>query len=206
MNDKLLANVRLNFARVVYSMNCHYFAYNRLQKTKKHISRFVIMLASVTLILLISQIISLQLNIITHENRQTSEIILSIISFVGLLLTGASIVFQLVVKDDFMLEMFNHKMYVEKYKSLRDEHINLVQEIMSNSTTGIQLIVDKEIDLQKRYFNMRESAPILSPEDDNLADERLGLNKKQATWSDDEIDKLLPEQYRILHDKKTIGQ
>jgi len=190
MNSILLANTRHYFAQTVFNTNCHFKAYNRLQKKKKRVSNFVAVISAVTLFLLILQIIGLE---------QKNQIILNILSFVGLLITGASLTFELFNKDDYIQEMFYHRTYAEKYKSLRDEYMSLIEEIMSNAFSEEQLRSKKNM-LQTRYSTIGETAPTTTYKDYKQAQLGLGLKgntDEEFTWSDEEIDKFLPKQLRI---------
>ena len=190
MNDKLLANTRYYFAQTVFNSNCHYKAYYRLQKKKNCVSIFIKIIAAATLLVLILQIIGLELQ---------CQNLLSILSFVGLLITGTSLTFQMFSKDDFIREMFYHRTYAEKYKSLRDEYMCLIEEIMSNALSEDNLRNKKNM-LQTRYSAIGETAPTTTYEDYQQAQIGLGLagsTKEEFTWSDEEIDKFLPKQLRI---------
>jgi len=190
MNDKLLANTRYYFAQSVFNTNCHFKAYNRLQKKKNDISNFVAIISAATLSLLILQIIGLE-----HEYQT----LLNILSFVGLLITGTSLTFESFNKDDYMREMFYHREYAEKYKSLRDKYMSLIEEIMSNAFTEEQLRNKKNI-LQIQYSAIGETAPTTTYKDYKQTQIGLGLNEnkdEEFTWSDEEINKFLPKQLRI---------
>jgi SMODS and SLOG-associating 2TM effector domain family 4 len=190
MNDKLLANIRFYFAQSVFNNNCHFKAYNRLTKRKSQLSNFVITLSAVTLILLILQVIGLE---------QKNQSLLNVLAFIGMLITGASLVFEMFNKDDKSKEIFQHKMYAEKYKSLRDEYMGLIEEIMSNTTSEAELRSKKD-NLQKRYSAIGENAPETTGEDYKQAQIGLGLDGnsgEEFTWADKEIDLFLPEQLRL---------
>jgi len=190
MNSQLLANTRHYFAQTVFNTHCHYKAYDRLQKKKNCVSNFVAVISAVTLFLLILQIIGLE---------QKWQFLLNILSFVGLLLTGASLIFELFNKDDYIQEMYYHRTYAEKYKSLRDEYMSLIEEIMSNAFSK-EYLRSKKNTLQIRYSNIGETAPTTTYEDYKQAQIGLGLagrTDEEFTWSDEEIDKFLPKQLKI---------
>lgn len=190
MNEKLLANVRFYFAQSVFMSNIHYKAYNRLIKKKNQLSNFVALLSAITLILLILQIVGLE-----QENID----LLNVLAFIGLLLTGASLIFELFNRDDNSQEIFQHKMYAEKYKALRDEYMGLIEEIMSNSSTDALLRLKKE-NLQTKYSSIGENSPETTGSDYKQAQIGLGLDGnsgEEFTWADKEIDKFLPEQLRL---------
>ena len=190
MNDKLLANIRFYFAQSVFNSNCHFKAYNRLTKRKNQLSNFVVTLSAITLILLILQVIGLE---------QKNQSLLNVLAFIGMLITGTSLVFEMFNKDDKSQEIFQHKMYAEKYKNLRDEYMGLIEETMSNTISDTELRSKKD-DLQKRYRAIGENAPETTGEDYKQAQIGLGLDGnsgEEFTWADKEIDLFLPEQLRL---------
>ena len=190
MNDKLLANIRFYFAQSVFNSNCHFKAYNRLTKRKNQLSNFVVTLSAITLILLILQVIGLE---------QKNQSLLNVLAFIGMLITGTSLVFEMFNKDDKSQEIFQHKMYAEKYKNLRDEYMGLIEETMSNTISDTELRSKKD-DLQKRYSVIGENAPETTGEDYKQAQIGLGLDGnsgEEFTWADKEIDLFLPEQLRL---------
>jgi hypothetical protein len=190
MNDKLLANTRHYFAQSVFNTSCHYNANTRLLKKKKQLSNIVVSFSAITLIVLILQVVGL-------ENKNQS--LLNILAYIGMLITGVSLIFEMYNKDDKSHEIFQHKVYAEKYKTLRDEYMSLIEEIMSNSTTETELRIKKD-NLQKRYSAIGENSPETTNDDYKQAQIGLGLNGnsgEEFTWADKEIDLFLPEQLRL---------
>lgn len=190
MNEKLLASIRFYFAQSVFNSNCHYKAFTRLTKHKKCVSNFVVGLSATTLMLLILQIIGLE---------QKWQSLLNILAFIGMLLTGVSLVFELFNKEDKSQAIFQHKIYAEKYKGLRDEYMGLIESIMSKAFTEEVLRTQRD-DLQKRYSTIGESAPETTSEDYAEAQKGLGLignSGEEFTWADKEIDKFLPEKLKL---------
>ena len=190
MNDKLLANTRHYFAQSVFNTSCHYNANTRLLKKKKQLSNIVVSFSAITLIVLILQVVGL-------ESKNQS--LLNILAYIGMLITGVSLIFEMYNKDDKSHEIFQHKVYAEKYKTLRDEYMSLIEEIMSNSTTETELIIKKD-NLQKRYSAIGENSPETTNDDYKQAQIGLGLNGnsgEEFTWADKEIDIFLPEQLRL---------
>ena len=124
MNDKLLANIRYYFAQSVFMNNVHYKAYNRLSKTMQRNRNIVIWVSGATIVLLVLQIVCL-------ENDLKN--LLNVLAFVGLLITGTSLIFTLIGKEDVSIIMSNHKNIAEQYKCLRDEYMSLIEEVMSNA-------------------------------------------------------------------------
>jgi hypothetical protein len=192
MNEKLLANIRYYFAQSVFMNNIHYKAYNRLSKTKQRNRNIVIGVSGTTIILLILQIVCLE-----NELQE----LLNVLAFVGLLITGTSLIFTLISKEDISIIMSNHKHIAEQYKCLRDEYMSFVEEVMSSAYPEDELR-NKRNHLQKRYSALGEFAPETTLSDFKAAQKGLGLGNnsgEEFTWSDEEIDKFLPVQLR--HEK-----
>lgn len=190
MNDKLLANIRYYFAQSVFMNNCHYKAYSRLGRRKKVNNRIILTMSSFTILILILQVIGLKNGI---------QSLLNVLAFVGLILTGTSLVFSLFNKEDLSILMCNHKNVAEKYKCLRDEYMSLIEEVLSNAYSD-DILRQKRNKLQERYSSLGENAPETTLEDYVSAQKGLGLkgnNDQEFTWSDEEIDIFLPIQLRL---------
>lgn len=190
MNEKLLANVRFYFAQSVFNSNCHFKAYGRLEKRKKKLSNFIVGISAATAVVLVLQVIGLQ---------DGNQKLINTLAYIGMFLIAVSLVTEMFNKEDISLKMAQHKIFAEKYKSLRDEYMSLVEEIMSNSSPEHELRIKKEI-LQKRYSSTGEHSPGTTSEDYKLTQKGLGLadnSDEEFTWADEEIDKFLPKQLRL---------
>lgn len=190
MNEKLLANIRFYFAQSVFMNSIHYKAYDRIKTQKRKLSNFLLGCASVTLVLLVIQLISVENNF---------QVGLRIVSYVGLLMTAITTIMELFNKEDLSMLMCQHKSVAEKYKVLRDEYMSLIEEIMSNYDSE-DSIRNKKNNLQKRYGLIGENSPKTTSDDYKNAQKGLGLNGndgEEFTWSDAEIDKFLPKKLRL---------
>jgi hypothetical protein len=190
MNEKLLANVRFYFAQSVFMTSCHYKAYERLNRKKSFNSNLTIFLSAVTILLLVLQIVGLQ-------SRLSGLLI--VVAFVGLLLTGSSLVFELMNKEDITFSMIQHKIFAEKYKTLRDNYMSLIEDIMDND--NIELLKTRRDNLQNKYSMIGEHAPSTNYKDYIAAKKNLGLPENQNeefTWTDNEIDKFLPRSLKLI--------
>lgn len=193
MNNHLLSNVRFYFAQSVFMNSCHYKAYYRLEKRKLLISRIVSFFSIVTIVLLILQVIGL-------ENSYKS--LINIVAFIGLVLTGSSLVFELINKEDLSILMYQHRNTAEKYKILRDHYMTLISDIMSNSGDKSTL-KEKRDRLLEKYSEIGESSPVTDYKDYIAAQKALGLKGKsdeEFTWSNKEIDKFLPKELKLNQD------
>jgi len=190
MNEKLLAIIRFYFAQSVFNSNCHFKAYNRINGKIKITSKIVASFSAITLILLILQIVGLE---------QKCQSLLNILAYIGMLLTGITLVFEIFNKEDMSFQMFQHKVFAEKYKSLRDEYMSLIEDVMSN-TTSEKKQRKRHLKLQKKYSQIGENAPETNTEDYESSQKSLGLvgnSDEEFTWSDKEIDLFLPEKLRL---------
>jgi hypothetical protein len=159
-------------------------------KKKKCLSNFIKFTSIATLFVLILQIFGFQ---------GRYQALLNILSYVGLLLTGISLAFEMFNKDDVIQEIARHKKYAEKYNTLRDKYMDLIEETVS-STIPDERIKEKRDALQKRYSKLGENSPQTANDDYMKAQSRLGLtenNNEEFTWSDKDIDKFLPERLRL---------
>ena len=190
MNEKLLANARFYFAQSVFTCNCHFKAMDRLEKYEKRLSIFIKIISSLTIVALILQIIGFENNF---------RCILKIASYLGLFATAGGLICERFSKSERIHKIFQHKMYAEKYKCLRDRYMSLIEEIMSNSFPEDQLRKKRDC-LQKRYSCLGENAPATENNDYKQTQKGLGIskdNKEEFTWSDSEINNFLPKQLHI---------
>lgn len=167
MNKYLLANVRFYFVQSVFINNCHYKAFSRLEKRKKLISNNVIRFSAITISLLILQVIGLENNY---------ESLINVTAFIGLVLTGASLVFELINKKDLSILMYQHKDTAEKYKTLRDKYMSLIEEIIPNSINESKLKIKRD-KLLKKYSEIGEFSPSTDYSDYTEAQKSLGLKE-----------------------------
>ena len=190
MNITLLSNVRFYFAQSVFNTTCHRKSYNRLDQRKTFISMMVSIFSVVTIVLLILQVIGL-------ENDYKS--LLVTVAFLGLLLTGVSLLFQLLFKDDLASQMYSHKNAADKYKAIRDEYMSLIEELMSENISE-EVLRSKKESLIMRYTSIGENAPQTTGDDYKETQKALGIaenSDEEFTWSNSEIDRFLPQELRL---------
>jgi len=189
MNTNLLAITRFYFAQNVIMNRIHYKSYERLNKVIERNRIIISLIASATLIVIILQVVGFE----TGNTR-----LLSILSFCGMVLTGTSLVFQMFSNSDISEIKFQHKTQAENYKSLRDQYMSLIEEIMSKSSSESKLRA-KHKELQSMYCKIGKSSPATTPKDYTNAQSALGIGKnsdEEFTWSDSEIDRFLPVNLR----------
>ncbi len=190
MNKKLLASVRFYFAQSVFMTNCHYKAHGRLVKQMNKNRYIVIGISGGTLVAIILQTIGLKTN---------CQQLLDILSYCGLLLTGASLLYTMFNKEDISELKCQHRSIAEDFKSLRDKYMGLIEEIMSESKREDELR-EKKDKYQKEYSLLGKYAPATTYNDYLETQKNLGLKgqkDEEFTWADEEIDLFLPNKLRL---------
>jgi hypothetical protein len=194
MNSELLSAIRHSFAQSVFTAKCHFKARDRLLKNKNRFSGFSKIISTLTLFILIFQNYFLQ-----TQNKN----VISILSMIALLLTGISLAIVMFDKSDGLTQIISrHKKYAEKYNDLRDKYMDLIEKVISNALPDDQARIKKD-ELQKIYSKLGKNPPETTDNDYVQAQMGLGtVNKGKKTggeysWSDEEIDNLLPERLRL---------
>lgn len=93
--------------------------------------------------------------------------------------------------------MCYHKVTAENYKGLRDNFMNLIRLIMTKADTcKIEPVLEKYLE---EYKMIGKFSPATTGDDYSSAQKKLGLkNQGEAfTWSNEEIDRFLPEELRL---------
>lgn len=190
MNSNLLAIVRFYFAQNVFMRNVHYKSYERLDKIINRNRLITFLIASATLVVIVLQVVGLEMQ---HIN------LLRILSFCGMILTGASLVLQMFSNTDISEIKYQHKNIAENYKSLRDQYMSLIEEIISESSSESKLRT-KHKELQSIYCQIGGLSPATTSKDYANAQSGLGIGNnsdEEFTWPDSEIDRFLPMNLRF---------
>ena len=190
MNDKLLTLIRFYYAQSVFMTNVHYKASSRFIERKKKIKCFEDVLTILTVASLIVEIIALQ---------NQCDILAKIVTVIALLLTATQLINSFIYKEDLTEKIIYHKIYAEKYKVLRDKYMSLIEKVMSNcdNETNLREINDSYI---IEYDTIGELAPTTIYDDYKKSQIALGLGENKGeefTWSNHQIDILLPEELRL---------
>jgi len=199
MNEKLLATIRYYFAQSVFMNSIHYKAYYRLDKKLKRAKLIVAIISSLTLVLIITNLIILE-NPSTNNNS-----ILKILYFIGMALTGLSLIYEFFNTQDIGELKCRHRHVAEEYKILRDQFMSLIEEIMTSSDSEKKLRI-KFHKLQDNYSQLGKSSPTTENADYTDAQSGLGIgenNNEEFTWSDTEIDRFLPLSLRSINKSET---
>lgn len=188
MNDKILAETRFYFAQCVFNTSCHYSAVERYQEQRGKRQNFALGLS-------IASVITLTLTVIGWEWE--FEGLLKFLSFVGLLATAASLIFEFYNREDLTEFMCSHKTTAEHYKSLRDSFMNLIRMIMEGTDISkTEPLLEKYLE---EYKLIGKFSPTTTGDDYESAQNKLGLKNEGETftWSNEEIDRFLPEELRL---------
>ena len=196
MNQLLLSPTRHFFAQCVFMNSIHYKAYNRLQKRQNLYKNITAWISGSTLVLIILEVIAFQV----FSEKEILNAILSILSYVGLILTAVSLLFTMFHKEDISEIKINHRLAAETYKELRDSYLLLIEDIASNES-DLSELRKKSSEYQKQYSSIGKYSPTTTYEDYQATQKGLGLNgnsDEEFTWSDEEINRFLPEKLRAL--------
>ena len=195
MNKILLSTTRHFFAQCVFMNNIHYKAYYRLQKKERVYKKITSWISGSTLVLIVFYVIVFQ----SLSEKETLKSVLSVLSYVGLILTATSLLFNLLQKEDISEVKANHRLAAENYKELRDAYLLLIEEIMSNNN-DFEELRSKSKDYQQQYSIIGKYSPTTTYNDYKEAQKGLGLNgnsNEEFTWSDEEINRFLPQNLRV---------
>jgi len=186
MDIKNLSIVRQSFANTVFTQKVQEVAAENQGKKVFWVKITNIILVSIVLILLF---------------LQASKPDFVLFSYIAAGVTIAEVIF-LIIQLSFSFEQraIIHKNSALKYMGLRDNYRALITDIMNESITTDMLITKRDL-LQHEYQIISDLAPQTGSKE--YAEAQRRLNKRGAikgeefTWSDEEIDRFLPEKVRL---------
>lgn len=185
--DKLLGEARFYFAQCIFNTSCHYKAYNRYKKKRDFRHNIALGISSISIIILCLTLLGWETN---------CQLLLRILSILGIMFTASSMIFELYNKEDLTEFMCYHKQTAEDYKQLRDLFMDIIRQIKSGGD------IDKVESLLQQCLHDysligRYSTPT-TEEDYNSTQRDLGLkgDGENFTWSSSEIDRFLPIELR----------
>ncbi len=185
--DKLLGEARFYFAQCVFNTSCQYKAYNRYKEKRDLRHKIALWISSISIIILCLTILGWESN---------CQLLLRIISFLGIILTAGSMIFELYNKEDLTEFMCYHKQTAEDYKQLRDLFMDIIRQIKSG---GDKNIIEDRLQLYLHDYSILGKYSLPTNEQDYTnAQIELGLKGQgeSFTWSLDEINKFLPIELR----------
>lgn len=186
MDNKNLSIIRQSFANTVFTHKVQEVATEKQEKNVSMIKKVNIFFVLIVLVFLILQV------------SNPSNLIFSYIS-AGV--TVAEIIF-LIIQLSFSFEqrVVMHKNSALKYMALRDSYRSLIVDIMNDRIPEEMIITRRDL-LQREYQTISDLAPQTGDEEYLKAQECLNkrgrVDGEEFTWSDEEIDRFLPERLRL---------
>lgn len=184
----ILSEARFYFAQCVFNTYCHYSAVERIEQQRKNRQNWAIGISATSVVLLVITCLAWEQNWVW---------LLRVISILSAISTAVSLVFEMYTRSDLTEFICSHKQTAEEYKSLRERLLDLIRQIIDNKSVNIiesqlQQIINEYSLIGKHSFDT-------SGEDYSNAQQKLGLhgNGESFTWSNEEIDRFLPEELRL---------
>lgn len=184
----ILSETRFYFAQCVFNTSCHYSAVERIEKQRGQRQTWAIRISATSVVLLVITCLAWEQNWVW---------LLRIISFLSAISTAVSMIFEMFTRSDLTEFICSHKQTAEEYKSLRDRFMDLIRQIMDRKAEN--MIEPQLQQLLNEYSLIGKHSFDTTGEDYNRAQQKLGLqgNGESFTWSNEEIDKFLPEELRL---------
>ena len=123
----------------------------------------------------------------------TDQVILGYISAIISALTLGFIIFQLSFKPEEKAE--KHRQAAKELWRIREKYMNLIADIM-NETISNETIIHRRDQLMEELRMVYQFSPATSSKTHKKAQDALKLNE-ELTFSNEEIDQLLPENLRV---------
>ena len=184
MDIKNLSIVRQNFANAVFN--------HKKQEIASEIQGKFVFWIKISNIILVSLVL---ISIILQLSFPKS----TLFSSVGLGFSIAEIIFLIIqLTFNFEHKEILHKNSALKFMVLRDNYALLITDIINGLSS--EAIMQRRNDLKNQYQIVCDLAPQTGNKEYKKAQKRLGTNcaeNEEYTWSDEEIDKFLPEELRL---------
>ncbi|MDP2631760.1 MAG: SLATT domain-containing protein [Candidatus Uhrbacteria bacterium] len=186
MDIKNLSIIRQTFANAVFTHKVQEVAAENAGRKAMYVKITNIILVGIALSLFILQAYNLHI---------------ALFSFLGVGVTIAEVIFLIIqLSFDFEQKKILHKNSALKYMGLRDCYRSLITDIMNESLSQDSLLAGRDA-LQREYNIISELAPQTGSQEYTETQIRLNKNGKvegeEFTWSDEEIDRFLPESLRL---------
>ena len=186
MDIKNLSIVRQSFANTLFTHKVQ-----EISAEKKEKGIFYMKLTNILLVALVLSLLILQSAYPTNI----------IYSYIGAGVAIGEVIF-LVVQLSFGFEqqMVLSKNSALKYMQLRDRYRSLIVDIMNGGLSSEEMASRRDL-LQTEYQVISDLSPQTGMKEYDEAQRRLNkkgvVKNEQFTWSDEEIDRFLPETLRI---------
>lgn len=193
MDTKNLSIVRQNFGNSVFTHKVQEVAAEFQGEKAFRVKIGNLSIVSLVLIMLILQIANI------HPLFGYLGIILSIVEIIFL-------IFQLAFKFEEKASL--HKSSALKFLGLRNSYTSLITDIMTGNISIKEIIYQRD-SLLKEYQVLCDLAPQTGRPEYEEAQKRLNkkgvIEGEDFTWSDEEIDRFLPEEFKLRKIKKKGG-
>ena len=181
-----LSTVRQSFANATFTHKVQEIAAENARDSALIVKILNIALVSLAFIFLLLQV-----------NNPSSVIY----SYIGSGVAAAEVLFLIVqLSFNFDQSALTHKNCALKYMQLRDKYRLLIGDIMENKQPYNEIISRREM-LQQEYQVISDLSPQTKSNEYIEAQKRLNTANsnggEQFTWSDEEIDRFLPESLRL---------
>lgn len=192
MDKNNLAILRQSFAQAVFNHQVQEAAVNLKKRKILEIKIINILLVSLVLVFIVIQALNM--------NKP-------IYSYISMGLTISEIIF-LIIQLSFKFESQStqHKNTALRFLDLRDRYKNMITDVMNESLSTKDIIIKRDA-LQYEYSVICESAPAIGEEEYKIAQKKLNKAKiiegEAFTWSDEEIDRFLPKDLRLISNDDT---
>ena len=185
MDTKNLAVIRHSFAQAVFNHKIQEVIAESFRKKSKVIKISNIILVALCLVFIV----------VSLSRKEEIWMYLSIsISIVDIIFLVIQLFFSFDKNENF------HSNSANKFLNLRDRYKILIADVMSNDI-DIKNLRKVRDELQNQYSNICEISPKIEVANHYItAQKKLGIGKNRGeefTWSDEEIDRFLPEDLRL---------
>lgn len=186
MDIKNLSIIRQTFANTVFTHKVQEVAAELQEQNAFCVKIVNIVLVSIVLILLF---------------LQASYPAVIVFAYIAAGVTIAEIIFLIIqLYFNFEQRLILHKNSALKYMGLRDKYRSLIADIMDDNLTNAALLSKRDL-LQQEYQVISDLAPQTGSKEYTEAQKKLNkrgaVQGEEFTWSDEEIDRFLPENLRL---------
>lgn len=186
--NPLLSEVRWYFAQSVFNTSCFYSAVNRCEKIKSNINKWTVAFSIFAVISVFLQLISL---------KSGFNGFITGVSYFSLLVSAGSMINQVASNKTIDNLIVKYKIAAEEYRSLRESFMNLIRIIYQK---GDPDFIGKQCEsFLEKYKQIGKMSPDTTTKDYKNAQDSLGLKGEgeSFTWSDEQIDRLLPTGLKL---------
>jgi len=180
--DKLLAQVREIYGRVAYTHKTHEKQADICDRKHRNQRKLLVVLTVISSGTFLASLLP------TVVGQQVSALI---VSFIALVVTGMNLSIKNFKHGE---RMQQHRDTAARLWNVRESYLSLITDIQSGACT-MDAGRQRRDQLQKQCFTVLQDAPRTTPEAYAAAQDGL-KNREDLTFSEREIDVMLPERLR----------